>query len=227
MLNAYNLKKMLIVAMPRTGTTVIQKIMALDMFGIKNFVEPFNNKLGFNPANPKYSVDPYKWTAEQTHGIMKLLAINLHDIDTAKLLEAGNFDHVVLIDRENLTDCCVSLYYAEITQKYHYWQSDTVDIRPFECPLEFVHNWISMYHQYQAAKNIVISSGVQYNILSYEDFMADKIQYIAHRPLQRFKIPYKVFGSNPIIATNLPYNKLCTNYQTVKEQIINDYKTKN
>ena len=79
------IKKILIFAMPRTGTTVIQGMIAYRLFGIPNLVEPFNDpKLGF-----KYDRDPvdlYKWVSGQSTGVMKLLGINLNYVNVDKLL---------------------------------------------------------------------------------------------------------------------------------------------
>lgn len=219
------IKKILIFACPRTGTTIIQKMMAIDLFGIPNLVEPFNDPaLGFNPANPKIvngqPADLYAWTQEQTSGVMKLLAVNLGYVDVDRLLAVGNFDRVVIVERKNLVDCCISLGLAEQTFKYHYYQGDSTDVKPFECNAEFVDNWIFMYRQYLTALTQIKNSGVQYDTVCYEDFMNNQIQYIADVPLQASVRSDNLFNnSKKMLALELPYQELCVNYCEVEEKI--------
>jgi hypothetical protein len=219
------IKKILIFACPRTGTTIIQKMIAIDLFGIPNLIEPFNNpELGFNPANPKIvngqPADLYKWTQEQTSGVMKLLAINLEYVDINRLLLVGNFDRVVIVERKNLVDCCISLCLAEQTFKYHYYQGELIDVKPFKCDAEFVDQWISMYRRYLTALNQIKIGSVPYDMICYEDFINNQIQYIAEVPLQKSTMSNKLLN-NPkkMLALELPYQELCTNYYEVEEKI--------
>jgi hypothetical protein len=218
------IKKILIFACPRTGTTIIQKIIAIDLFDIPNLIEPFNDPtLGFNPSNPKIVngqlADLYKWTHNQPLGVMKLLVINLWHIDVNRLLSAGNFDRIVIIERKNLVNCCVSLYMAQQTFKYHYYQGELPDVVPFECNNTFVDEWIIMYRRYLTALNQIKNSNVPYDMICYEDFMADQIQYIEEIPLQKSKMSNKVFGNKKMISLNLPYQELCINYHEIEEKI--------
>jgi hypothetical protein len=219
------IKKILIFACPRTGTTIIQKRLSVDLFDIPNLIEPFNDpELGFNPANPKIvngkPANLYKWTEEQKIGVMKLLASNLYYIDINRLLSVGNFDRVVIIERKNLVDCCISLYLAEQTTKYHYREGDAINIDPFECSAAFIDQWIGMYKQYLSALEQVKNSSTPYDILCYEDFMEDKIQYVAGVELQLSKIAFKVFNTGKkLIASQLPYQELCINYAKVEEKM--------
>ena len=218
------IKKILIFAPPRTGTTVIQKIIAQDLFKIPNLIEPFNNpELGFNPANPKFidgqAADLYKWTSEQSVGVMKLLGINLKYVDIDKLLLVGKFDRVVIIERKNLTDCCVSLCLAELTSKYHYSEGESIDIDSFECSVSFVDNWIEMYKKYLTGVKQIKNSNVLYDVICYEDFMHDQVQSIAGVPLQKSKMSDNLFGRKKLISLNLPYSDICVNYNEVEEKI--------
>jgi hypothetical protein len=219
------IKKILIFAMPRSGTTIIQKIIAISLFKIPNLIEPFNDpKLGFNPANPKLvngqPADLYKWTNQQLSGAMKLLAINLTYVDVDKLLTVGNFDRVVIVERRNLVDCCISLCLAEQKLKYHYTEDETVNIDSFECSGEFVDHWIAMYGRYLTALAQIKNSNVPYETIYYEDFMDDRVQHVAGVELQLSKMTADVFkNSKKIISLNLPYKKLCVNYQEVEEKI--------
>jgi len=205
------IKKILIFACPRTGSTVIQETLAHSMFGVKNLIEPFNNPtLRLVPANL------YKWAREQPEGVMKLLAINLDTVDANLLLTTGNFDRVVIIERKNLVDCCVSLCLAEQTSRYHYGPGDSVDIKPFKCDTEFVNNWIEMYRRYLTALQQVKNSGVPYDIICYEDFINNQIQYVAGVPLQYGKI-FEIFKNT--VSLELPYQELCLNYLKVEKRI--------
>ena len=218
------IKKILIFALPRSGTTIIQKIIA-DLFKISNLIEPFNNPgLGFNPANPKLingqPADLYKWTNQQLVGVMKLLAINLTYVDVDKLLTVGNFDRVVIIERRNLVDCCISLCLAEQKSKYHYTEDETVNIDPFECSGEFVDYWIDMYSRYLTALAQIKNNNIPYDTIYYEDFMDDQVQHVAGAELQLSKMTDHVFkNSKKMVSLNLPYKKLCVNYQEVEEKL--------
>ena len=216
------IKKILIFACPRTGTTIIQKMIAIDLFGIPNLIEPFNDpELGFNPANPKIingeSADLYTWTRDQVSGIIKLLAVNLEYVDVDRLLSIGNFNRIVIIERKNLVNCCVSLCLAEQTFKYHYRRDDLIDIKSFECNAEFVDNWICMYRRYLTALNQIKNSNVPYDTICYEDFISNQIQYIANVPLQMSKMSYTLFKNSKNLE--LPYHNLCINYHEVEKKI--------
>ena len=219
------IKKILIFACPRTGTTIIQKMIAKDLFGIPNLIEPFNDPaLGFNPANPKIingkPADLYKWTEEQITGVMKLLAINLYYVDIGKLLSVGNFDHIVIIERRSLVNCCVSLCLAEQTLRYHYYEGDPLAIDQFYCDPKFVESWIHMYKQYLIAKDQIKNNNVRYDTIYYEDFTNDQAQYIANTPLQQSKMSPDLFMNHTkMVSLNLPYHDLCTNYYEVEEKI--------
>ena len=198
--------------------------MARDLFKIPNLIEPFNDpKLGFNPDNPKFvdgqPADLYKWVGEQSAGVMKLLGINLHYVDVDKLLSVGKFDRVVIIERKNLTDCCVSLGFAELTSKYHYKEGESVDIKSFDCDSGFVDRWISMYKKYLVGVQQVKNNTVPCDVICYEDFMMDQVQYVADMPLQKSKMSDKLFGNKKMISLDLPYSILCTNYYEVEEKI--------
>jgi LPS sulfotransferase NodH len=221
------IKKILIFACPRSGTTIIQKIIAKELFGIPNLIEPFNDPLlGFDPANPKIvngqPADLYKWTREQTSGVMKLLAVNLGYVEVDQLLSHGNFDRVVIIERKNLTDCCVSLTLAAQTSRYHYYEGESTTVDPFYCDTKEVDIWILMYRQYLTALAQIKNSGVLYDTICYEDFITDQIQYIANMPLQKSKMLDKLSGGGgfkKMLSLELPYRDLCINYCEVEEKI--------
>lgn len=205
----------MIVGMPRSGTQVMQTIMSW-LFKIPNLYEPFNDQnLGFDPINSICHTDPYQWTADLKKGVFKLLSLNLYYIDIKRLLERGGIDHTILMDRANLTDCCVSAYYANTTKIYHY--DRPVKGQVFECPSQWVRQWIKSYHRYQEARKYVMSSAHPHSVISYEDFVLDKVQYVAGHAIQSSKMVKNAKIQS--IFSNLPYDQLCINYQAVKEQI--------
>ena len=213
------IKKILIFACPRTGSTVIQQSLAHDLFRIPDLIEPFNDPvLGFDlrrhaPVAGKQS-DLYKWTQEQPAGVIKLRAINLDYVEIDRLLKVGNFDRIVVIERKNLVDCCVSLCLAEQTSKYHYYPGDSVDVKPFKCDTDSVNHWINMYRQYLTALKLVKNSGVPYDTICYEDFMNNQIQYVAGVPLEK-----KFSRTKKSVSLELPYRELCLNYAKVEKRI--------
>ena len=203
--------------MPRTGTTVIQNYLSW-FYKIPNLQEPFNNReLGFDPMTSTCHVNPYEWVAGLKKGVFKLLSQNLYYIDIKRLLETSGIDHVILIDRNNHTDCCVSAYYGKITGTYHYTQP--IKGEKFECSMEFARRWIKHYYRFQAAKQCIESMDVPYDIINYEDFVLDKIQYIAGQSVQSSKIVKSARIST--ICTNLPYDQMCVNYQQIAELMAN------
>jgi len=207
------IKKVLIFACPRSGTTIIQKIISIDLLGIPNLNEPFNNPEIVNGQPDNL----YKWTHEQPSGVIKLLATNVGYVNTDRLLSVGNFNRIVIIERKNLTDCCVSLYRAEKTLRYHYYKGDLPDINPFHCDLKDVDNWIQMYKQYLTVLAQIKNNNVPYDTICYEDFMNDQIQYIADISLQKSKI--STLNNSKLVASELSYQDLCTNYHEVEEKI--------
>jgi len=215
------IKKILIFAMPRTGSTIIQNIIAHLLFDIPNLVEPFNDpKFGFNPANPKIingqPADLYQWVQDQSTGIIKLLAINLAYVEVDKLLSIGNFNRLVIVERKNLVDCCISLCLAENISKYHYYHGDSPDIESFECDVKFVDNWIRMYRRYLTALTQIKNSSVPYDTICYEDFINNQIQYIADVPFQASVMVGRFIET---VSLELPYQDLCINYYEVEEKI--------
>jgi hypothetical protein len=219
-------KKILVFGLPRSGTTIVQLIVCI-RFQIPNLNEPFNNPaLGFNPGNPKLvkgkPADLYKWTRQQSAGVMKLLGINLDYVDVERLLGVGNFDNIIIFERKNLADCCVSLCLAERNEKYIYFQGERVNTAPFECDTEFVDNWIKMYKKYLAGIETIKNSQVPYDVVCYEDFMNDQPQRIADFVLQKSHVTDTINQQIKMISTDLNYADLCVNYQQVQEKITND-----
>jgi hypothetical protein len=209
-------KKILILAMPRTGTTIMQRVLAKDVFAAENLSEPFNRFIvKTNPTQVYPSdADPYKWAAEQSSGIMKLLSIVLDHFDFEKLMSVAKFDRVVLVERNNLLDGCLSLKYAELTNKYHRYQGEHMvqqqfTVTPFDLEL-----WHRSYKLYNEAKQFVIGSGIPYDIVNYDDFIAGVPQYVAGKLLQST-------DAYDTVPNNVNYRELCTNWHEVETYIRN------
>jgi hypothetical protein len=210
------IKKILVFALPRSGTTIIQRHIARN-FKIPNLVEPFIDTHMGKKFIGNDLVTLYEWTKAQSTGIIKLLGINLWDVDTTTLLSEGNFDQIVIIERKNLTDCCISLYLANSLNKYHYIRDDLVNIDFFKCDIIFVNNWISMYKKYLIELEKIKNSNIPFDIISYDNFINDQVQYVAKIPLQQSK--FQQAQKHETVATNLLYSNLCINYSEVEEKI--------
>jgi len=217
--NQSGINKILVLGMPRSGTTIIQKLIANQLFQLYNFIEPFNVS---NPDNIRNNidpfVDPYTWTQKLDQGVFKLLAINFHTLNIKPFVQNGIIDHCVIIDRGNLIDCCLSLCYSELTGRYHYRKQEIVPQHQFVCTIEYMDNWLKIYKSYQQACQLVLDSGIGCDQLSYEKFMEDQVQYIAGRPLHSSQVKDL---TTSLTETKLCYRQLCDNYQMV-EQYLND-----
>jgi len=209
-------KKILIFAMPRTGTTIFQQIIANSLYKVANWNEPFNIKDHVVVKTEKIKTDPYQWLTTVNDGVFKLLAQNLDFINIDKLLEMGNFDLVVLPERKDLVECCLSLYWSAANNKYHYRTRSETVLTDFEADLGFVQTWCRLYHRYIEDKNIVISSKIPYNTIQYEEYMHDVPQTIGSHRIQRFS-NVETFS---FVPSNLPYRRMCRNVNAV-EEIIN------
>ena len=113
----------------------------------------------------------------------------------------------------------MSLYYAELTGKYHYQKKQIVDQKKFLCPIEFVDNWLKMRERYLSAKNLVVNSGLPYNHLIYEEFMQDGVQNIAGRLLQLSAFQHIHNSDRALVDTKISYATLCENYQTINQYL--------
>jgi hypothetical protein len=193
------MKKILVFGLPRTGSTIIQQYLA-HKFNIKNYSEPLSQKL------PDFMDNPYKWASNLSSGVIKILSVNLLEVDFIKFVTTGQFDSIVVTHRENLVDSCVSLFYAEMIQKYHFKQLPTnEEIKKFTCPLSFVYTWLDQYKEYQNILKYFDDNSISYQLINYDNFLSEN---------------YKIFKLNNAkafntITSNIPYAKLCINYNEV------------
>ena len=207
------MKKILIFGLPRTGTTLIQKYLCKKL-KIKSYSEPFNDQ------QFRASIgDPYVWTGSLSNGIIKVLSFDLDYVKLERLINEGNFDSVIVTQRSNLTDLCVSLYCAEqVTHQFHYnKEPDRKTIQNFNCSIEHVESWLRSYKWYGEAMTHLDNNKVDYTIFDYD-------KYISGETLMINVVKFCLADENKYgidsISVPIPYDKLCVNYNEVK-QIIN------
>lgn len=205
-------KKILIFGMARTGTTLLQQILANDLYNVPNWNEPFNMTHKIIVDNEAIDADHYEWAQSVDQGVFKLLAHNLDYIQIDRMLAVGNFDLVVLTERQDLIECCLSLYWSAKNNKYHYRHRSEAQLAEFTAEESFVTHWCRSYRNYERSKSFVISSGIPYNIIRYEDFMNDKPQMIGTHRIQRFATVKNTFE---FVPSNLPYRRMCRNIEKV------------
>ena len=200
--------KILVYGIPRTGSTIIQKCIS-HYYAVDNYNEIYNVPIEGHD-------DIYQWTSDLFNGVVKLLSSNLYTVDFEKLIKIGNFDFVVLTTRKNLTDSCVSLYYAELTKQYHFTQLPNHDsITSFICPTMFAVYWIQQYKRYQLSVQFLKDTNIPLFEVDYDDLLND--------------IPLKINGEkittvdsktlSPTINPNFDYKTLCLNYYKIEKLI--------
>ena len=197
--------------MPRTGSTIIQKCIGT-YYGIENYIEPYTNQ-----KNREKLGDVYQWTSDLPSGIVKLLSVNLDHIDFEKLINTANFNFVVLTTRKNLTDTCVSLYYAEFIKQYHFTQLPNYNTMPsFTCPIDGAISWIQYYKCYQSMITFLKDAKILYFEIDYDDYLNNVPLNINGEEITTVNIkPYL----GPTVNTNFNYKTLCLNYYEIEKLI--------
>jgi hypothetical protein len=196
--------------MPRSGTTVIADQLAY-RYNLENLGEAYTEQT----KRLSYG-NIYQWTADQVLCVITLLANNLKDIDNHQQLINSKFSGCLVVKRQNLAECCISLYYAEQQsdlnrgwqRKYHYTQPPVV--MPFACDLDFVNRWIKLYKEYQQFVQLLDADQIV-----YEDYMNNQT-------LTVFGDEFNRVNSSSTIRTvpaQINYSQVCTNYLTVQELI--------
>ena len=209
------IKKILVFGMPRSGTTVLQQQLS-HLFELDNLVEP---ELDESPESP------YHWIGNQNNCVLKYLTTQLVYLPLFKfkrLIDHGKFDLIVLTERSNLTDCCISLYYAQkVTQRFHYLAAEVdPDPVPFECDMNFVDDCVRAYKKYIESKQFLDKTNIPYSVVHYESYINNIEQSIGD-------IKFCISESKGALHDpKLEYSKLCTNYKEVetriKESLTND-----
>ena len=200
------MKKILIFGLARSGTTVLQKYLGKSL-NIKGYSEPFSdcdyrNQIG----------DPYQWAASLPHAIIKVLAQNLDYVNLIKLIKDGKFDSIIVTKRSNLTDLCVSLYYAEqITGNYHYNVKPNL-ILPFSVPKEFVDGFLVPYQWYCTAMQKLNDSKIPYTVFDYDQYQAGKVQIVNN---VEFCLDKESKYGIDTVSAEINYSLVCTNYNEI------------
>jgi hypothetical protein len=204
--------KILVFGMPRTGSTIIQKFLGT-YYRIDNYNEPYTGDV-----NQKELGDPYQWTANLSDGIIKVLSVNLDYIDFKKLINTANFDFVILTTRKNLTDSCVSLYYAQLLNQYHYTQlPDHSMLTTFICPIEdHVTAWIRQYKQYLLEVQFLKDTNTLYYEIDYDDYLNNVPLKINGKEIVTVNIKSHLKAT---VHTNFDYKTLCLNYHEIEKLI--------
>lgn len=206
------MNKILIFGIPRSGTSVIQEELSY-LTGVPSAREPFSVQTHLDKIAPAEGEDPYEWLAAQSNNIIKIISLNLNNHDFAKLINYGKFDTIIVTSRKNLTDMCVSLYYASYIGKKHYTQTPIIT-DTFLVPKSFVLSWISQYQLYVDALQYLDKNSIRYHLIDYDDYINGLSVNI-----NDIKLTY---GCNPwldTVLTKIPYNKLCSNYDEVTKLI--------
>ena len=205
--------KILVFGMPRTGSTIIQKCIG-NYYNIPNYNEPYTGA-----EVRKELGDIYNWTSNLPVGIVKLLSVNLDHVDFKKLINTANFNCIILTTRKNLTDSCVSLYYAETIKQYHFTQLPNYSIMPtFTCPVDYATGWIQYYKQYRLSVQFLKDTNTLYFEIDYDDYLNDVPIQINGKEIIVRNIKEKL---GPTIHSNFDYKTLCLNYYEI-EKIIHE-----
>lgn len=202
------MRNILIFGLPRTATTALQLDLAR-LLAVKNLNEAF--------CGDAIADNVYEWTQAQQNCIMKLLTTNLclqntENIDFIKLINSGITD-LVVTQRNNLADTCVSLYYAErIANQYHYLPTDQVKNFTFEVGQEFLTSWLVELDMYHQILNRLKQQQITYDLFDYDTYVNQQPQNILG-----YTVGTKKYHN--YIHTNINYTDLCSNYQEVKTKI--------
>lgn len=196
-------KKILLSAMPRTGSNIIAWQMSQE-FDVPNYCELFSDN------------DIAKSYPRIKAGVIKLLPVYYYLFDPHEVIDHGGFDLVVLLERQDRVACCLSLFYAEINKKYHYTQQDTIPNKQFHCPRDFVMRWLKYFVDYLTVKHKIITGTLPWTQIYYEDYVQGYPQLVGDRALSVGP------GDHDTIDTKIDYKKLCINYGEV-DRLVNDF----
>lgn len=199
----------MVFGLPRSGTTIIQSELSR-ICNINNYIEAYSGK----PRD-----DVYQWTSKWNQGITKILTTNINNykgqLNIVKLFNQ-NFDGLVVIQRSNLTDCIVSLYYADnVSKKYHYRDRTEIKLIPFVFDLSQTRYFEEIKTYFQTLDTIK-QAGINYDIFDYDQWCQGKTQMVLNQ-----KIIVTDKPPNSFINSNLDYKTLCQNYQDVHEVVDN------
>ena len=201
------MKKILIFGLARSGTTLLQQQLSRSL-RLMSYNEPFGDYKFREQIG-----DPYQWVSSLPRAVIKVLAQNLDYIDLTKLIDAGKFDSIVVTKRSNLTDLCVSLYYAEqVTKNYHYTVAPD-SINPFTVPPELVKEFFLIsYRWYLGAMKQLNERSIPYTIFDYDQYQARDTLTING---VEFCLDNESKYGIDTISANIDYSQVCVNYNEI------------
>ena len=212
----------MIYGMPRTGTSMIQSVIADQMFNLPNRGEPFN---AGNAKLPYYIKDSRdfqainEWARNTTDGVFKFLGPNQWYFDLSEILKMS-FDHVILVHRHNPLDIALSEAHATYTGYYHYlgnpmYRANRDDIveQEFVFLERDIMSWLSNYYQWARGIEIINQSLIPASQLDYDHVMNTgkiTVSDIEH------DIDWAAINTVPL---QIDYRRLCLNLDQVQSMI--------
>jgi len=214
------MKKILIFGLARTGTTLLQQHLAQSL-SIKSYSEPFGDKKFRDSLG-----NPYQWASQLSKCVIKVLPQNLDYVDLVSLIQQGSFDSVVITQRQNLTDICVSLYYAEqVANRYHYQiPPDPNSIKPFLVTREFVDGFLVSYGWYHDTMQQIAQQSIAYTVFDYDLYQRGESQKICDL---KFCLASEPSYHIVTVASKIDYQQLCANYNEIDLIIKNENNRQN
>jgi hypothetical protein len=175
------IKKLLVYGLPRTGTSVIQAVIADQILQLPNRGEPFSQLGRDLPrylANTTGTDSIYQWTQEVTDGVFKFLSSNRGQYDLARVLSMG-FDHVTVIRRNDHVGSLLSQAHANASGCFHYQgkpkqkhlYSKLVKKIPFSVSRQDGLSWMKNYFLNLQGIEIIERSGLDWESVDYEKFI--------------------------------------------------------
>lgn len=199
----------MIFGLPRTKTTALQ-IQLGGIFAIKSYSEAYNPHIG-----KCINQDPYEWTRNIEHGVVKLLTGNLIERPELNFTELWNvgWDRLVITRRQNLADAACSLYYADhVAGQYHYESHQAVPQHQFDMDLKWLgRRWYNEMHMWYQSQREIRDLCIDYDIVDYDSYVPGVFQTVAGRRFAQGGI------ENSYVDTKLNYTELCRNYTRVVE----------
>lgn len=199
-----------IFGMPRTGTHALQLSIA-HHFKIQNHGELFGIKGKVNNLDQAGA-----WFDNNNSGVVKILAGQSGITDLGTIESAIFKNHIVISDRLDLVESCVSLYYASQSNQYHYSKRRKQrNTTKFTIPAEWVEGWVNgNLIPFRQTVDRWTAAGLKFSRVVYEDLIADKNITVVE---STFKL--SDFADLPTDPSNIDYGNLCLNYKEIQAQI--------
>ena len=150
-----------------------------------------------------------------TCGIFKFMNHNFTQMKW-QMVDWKSFNKIIFIERRNITQACVSCYIALTNNVWQYWNGKPhKKVKCDEIPRQFVNSFIIDINMYFNIKQELkkITDGIT---IFYEDsatYSTEVMEYL--------DIP-NLAANGPFEASNLDYQKICTNYHEVDEWVKSD-----